>query len=452
MKSYVDYISDYISTDEVSFDHIISSESLVDDEYNDIATEAGVANGPTRAWAFIKNFINKLVKIIQDWWNKSAITKLKATLKSKVVPYTYDDQIKILKGAVDKAKKKSGKVGSEESLIPGAALMMLFTLRDTDIVNGLKAAYRQIKSVNVKQHGQTINNFITFIGGKSVVDKFKQPVFGDKVFLDFDLTVIDKMARGSTSNTDQYKAAERAGNVAGAEVMKKTKEANDAAKQRAANAQNNPQPSNNPAPSNNGGGNGGKDQNLTQQGNASVNFVYDEKTHTWAMEQDGSPASAEVNKNAANNPQNNPAPANPQPSNNKYDDGKTTNTYTDAQRQQMAQNASNYAFSKYLGNQLTNNDVEMIGQGLTLVINIYSQLITRTAWYINRLEKESRSNPTVILNLLKEVQGRIYAIIRVCTTMITDMNVDEGNYKETDNEPNDPDEAVKPDIPQPAGN
>jgi hypothetical protein len=440
MKSYVDYISDYISPDEVNFDHIISSESLVDDEYNDIATEAGVANGPTRAWAFIKNVVNKLVKLIQDWWNKSAITKLKATLKSKIVPYQYNDQIKILRGAVDKAKAKNGKTSDGGSLIPGAALMMLFTLRDADVINGLKAAYRQMKSINVKQQGQTINNFITFIGGKEVVDKFKEPIFGDKVFLDFDLTVIDKMARGSTSNTDRYKTAERAANHAENNVKKSMNDANANAQKRAGN---NPQPKN------------GGDQNLTkdQPANASVNFVYDEINHIWAMEQDVTPGSVEATAKAGNNPPpNNPQPNNPPPTTNKFDDGKTTNTYSQDTINEHSKDVGNYVFGKYLGNQLTNNDVEMIGQGLTLVINIYSQLITKTAWYINRLEKDSRANPTVILNLLKEVQSRVYAIIRTCTTMITDMNVDEGNYKETDNEPNQPDEAVKPDIPQTTGN
>lgn len=440
MKSYVDYISDYMSPDEVNFDHIISSESLVDDEYNDIATEAGVANGPTKAWAFIKNIINKLVKLIQDWWNKSAITKLKATLKSKIVPYTYNDQIKILRGAVEKAKSKNGKTSDGGSLIPGAALMMLFTLRDADVINGLKAAYRQMKSINVKQQGQTINNFITFIGGKSVVDKFKEPIFGDKVFLDFDLTVIDKMARGSTSNTDRYKAAERAANHAENNVKNDMNNANKNAQNRNAN---------NPQPQNNGG-----DQNITkdQPANASVNFVYDEINHTWAMEEDLTPGSIEVTAKAANNnPQSN-NPSQPTNNNNKYDNGKTTNTYSQNTINEHSKDVGNYVFGKYLGNQLTNNDVEMIGQGLTLVVNIYSQLITKTAWYINRLEKDSRANPTVILNLLKEVQSRVYAIIRTCTTMITDMNVDEGNYKETDNEPNQPDDAVKPDIPQTTGN
>lgn len=393
MKSYVDYISDYISPDTVNFD-LISSEDIISDDYNDIATEGAVAGKPTRAWAFVKNIINVITKLIQDWWNKSAISKLKATLKSKIVPYTYDDQMKILKDAVNKAKSKAGNNAGAD-LIPSAALMLIFSLRSDDAIAKLKAIYRMIKAVNVKQQGAQINSFVDAIG-KDTVQAFKTPVFGDKALLDFNFNQVTNLASAAVNSKEMAKGADKARQSATDQTKSDMQAHND-------RVQNNQQ----------------------------------------ARQQFDNGKKRKAIKNAKDNYQT-------VDKNNQYD-SNTKYTFTNDQINQQAAAQGDYAWKQFMGSQLTSNDVEKIGQGLTLVVNIYSQVITRTAWYVSRLEKDSRANPTVILNLMKEVQSRIYAIIRTCTSMITDMNVDDGNYKENDAQDDGADGATKPDIPNPQG-
>lgn len=397
MKSYVDYISDYISPDTVNFD-LISSEDIISDDYKDIATEGAVAGKPTRAWAFVKNIINVITKLIQDWWNKSAISKLKATLKSKIVPYTYDDQMKILKDAVNKAKSKAGNNAGAD-LIPSAALMLIFSLRSDDAIAKLKAIYRMIKAVNVKQQGAQINSFVDAIG-KDTVQAFKTPVFGDKALLDFNFNQVTNLASAAVNSKEMAQGADKARQNAADQAKAGMQAHND-------RVQNN--------------------ANVKQQ----------------ARQQFDSGKKGKAIKNVKDNYQK-------IDKNNQYD-SNNKDTFTNDQINQQAAAQGDYAWKKFMGSQLTSNDVDKIGQGLTLVVNIYSQVITRTAWYISRLERDSRANPTVILNLMKEVQSRIYAIIRTCTSMITDMNVDDGNYKENDAQDDGADGATKPDIPNPQG-
>lgn len=413
MVSYMDYISDYMSPDSVNFD-LISSEDIISEDSNDVATEGALAGKPTRAWAFVKNIINVLTKLIQDWWNKSAISKLKATLKSKIVPYAYDDQIKILTDAVKKAKDKGGK-HEGGSLIPSAALMMIFSLRSDDVIAKLKAIYRMIKAVNIKQQGAQINSFVDAIG-RDTVQNFKTPVFGDKALLDFNFNQITVLGAGSVASTGQTIGSLKAGAKASIETKKKMKEHNDRV-QHNINAQDQYK----------------KDVQATQ--NMPANTPAEQQARADATK------AARDKRDAA---------IKGRDTNNEYD-ADNNRTYTPDQIREQGRKASEYAWKDYLGSQLTNNDVEKIGQGLTLVVNIYSQVITRTAWYIGRLEKDSRANPTVVLNLMKEVQSRIYAIIRTCTSMITDMNVDDGNYKEHDAQDDGADGATKPDIPQTQG-
>ena len=408
MKSYMEYIDDYISPDNNDFMNA-SDDRIVEGTFDsDFATEAQVGGKMTRGWAFIKNMLRQLAKVIQDWWNKSAISKLKATLKSKVVPYKYDDQMRILKQAVDKAKAKSQKSGSKaDQFLADAAFATIFTLRDVDILNKLKMTYRAMKAVNVKNMAGEINGFVQLIGGKDTIDAFKQPVFGRSGgILDIDLSAIDKLVASSTSD-DRVKNAQAAGNQAKQDTINKMNQQN----------QQNNKPGNTP----------------TQVSNASIILKYDDSTYTYSFEQTMAPAAVEINAKAA------AAAAQPQQPNGKQ--------FSKTQIKDTAKKNQAYAFNKALGSQLTSNDVETIGNGLTLIINIYSELITKTAWFVDRLEKQGRANPTVVLNLMKDVQTRLYGLIRICTSMVTDIDTDNGKYQEHDSSEDGADDSLKPNMP-----
>ena len=392
MKSYMEYINDYMSPDDNYFMNA-SEDVIVDENYvtNRLGFEA-TGGKMTRAWAFIKNLLRKLSTLIQDWWNKQAIAKLKSVLRSKVVPYSYDDQMKILKQAVDNAKSKSQKGSQssnngtdESSILADTAFAIIFTMRDADIITKLKAMYTTMKGINVKNMNKEINGFVDLVG-VDTVKAFREPIFGRTGgILNIDLSALSLAANKSVDD----------GRVNDAKV----------AGDQAANA---------------------KRQEMQDYNNKNAAKV---NTNTAAQQftQKVTTGSSRTNPNKK----------------------ATKMNYSKNAAVSASQAAGQHAMNKYLGSQLTNNDVESIGQGLTLVINIYSQLITKTAWFIDRLEKSGRGNPKLILQLMKEVQSRLYAIIRVCTSMVTDVDTDNGNYKENDASDNGADGSVAPDTPQP---
>ena len=388
----MEYINDYMSPDDNYFMNA-SEDVIVDENYvtNGLGFEA-TGGKMTRAWAFIKNLLRKLSTLIQDWWNKQAIAKLKSVLRSKVVPYSYDDQVKILKQAVDNAKSKSKKGSQssnngtdESSILADTAFAIIFTMRDADIITKLKAMYTTMKGINVKNMNKEINGFVDLVG-VDTVKAFREPIFGRTGgILNIDLSALSLAANKSVDDgrvNDAKAAGDQAANA-------KRQEMQDYNDKNAAKVTTN---------------------TLTQQ--------VKQKITTGSSR-------TNPNKNA------------------------TKMNYSKNAADSASQAAGQHAMNKYLGSQLTNNDVESIGQGLTLVINIYSQLITKTAWFIDRLEKSGRGNPKLILQLMKEVQSRLYAIIRVCTSMVTDVDTDNGNYKENDASDNGADGSVAPDTPQP---
>lgn len=392
MKSYMEYINDYMSPDDNYFMNA-SEDVIVDENYviNRLGFEA-TGGKMTRAWAFIKNLLRKLSTLIQDWWNKQAIAKLKSVLRSKVVPYSYDDQMKILKQAVDNAKSKSKKGSQssnngtdESSILADTAFAIIFTMRDADIITKLKAMYTTMKGINVKNMNKEINGFVDLVG-VDTVKAFREPIFGRTGgILNIDLSALSLAANKSVDDgrvNDAKAAGDQAANA-------KRQEMQDYNNKNAAKVNTNTVPQ--------------KVAKKITTGSSRTN----------------------PNKNA------------------------TKMNYSKNAADSASQAAGQHAMNKYLGSQLTNNDVESIGQGLTLVINIYSQLITKTAWFIDRLEKSGRGNPKLILQLMKEVQSRLYAIIRVCTSMVTDVDTDNGNYKENDASDNGADGSVAPDTPQP---
>ena len=388
----MEYINDYMSPDDNYFMNA-SEDVIVDENYvtNRLGFEA-TGGKMTRAWAFIKNLLRKLSTLIQDWWNKQAIAKLKSVLRSKVVPYSYDDQMKILKQAVDNAKSKSQKGSQssnngtdESSILADTAFAIIFTMRDADIITKLKAMYTTMKGINVKNMNKEINGFVDLVG-VDTVKAFREPIFGRTGgILNIDLSALSLAANKSVDD----------GRVNDAK----------AAGDQAANA---------------------KRQEMQDYNNKNAAKVTT-NTPVQKAKQKFTTGSSRTNPNK----------------------NATKMNYSKNAADSASQAAGQHAMNKYLGSQLTNNDVESIGQGLTLVINIYSQLITKTAWFIDRLEKSGRGNPKLILQLMKEVQSRLYAIIRVCTSMVTDVDTDNGNYKENDASDNGADGSVTPDTPQP---
>ena len=388
----MEYINDYMSPDDNYFMNA-SEDVIVDENYviNRLGFEA-TGGKMTRAWAFIKNLLRKLSTLIQDWWNKQAIAKLKSVLRSKVVPYSYDDQMKILKQAVDNAKSKSKKGSQssnngtdESSILADTAFAIIFTMRDADIITKLKAMYTTMKGINVKNMNKEINGFVDLVG-VDTVKAFREPIFGRTGgILNIDLSALSLAANKSVDD----------GRVNDAK----------AAGDQAANA---------------------KRQEMQDYNNKNAAKVTT-NTPVQKAKQKFTTGSSRTNPNK----------------------NATKMNYSKNAADSASQAAGQHAMNKYLGSQLTNNDVESIGQGLTLVINIYSQLITKTAWFIDRLEKSGRGNPKLILQLMKEVQSRLYAIIRVCTSMVTDVDTDNGNYKENDASDNGADGSVAPDTPQP---
>ena len=388
----MEYINDYMSPDDNYFMNA-SEDVIVDENYvtNRLGFEA-TGGKMTRAWAFIKNLLRKLSTLIQDWWNKQAIAKLKSVLRSKVVPYSYDDQMKILKQAVDNAKSKSKKGSQssnngtdESSILADTAFAIIFTMRDADIITKLKAMYTTMKGINVKNMNKEINGFVDLVG-VDTVKAFREPIFGRTGgILNIDLSALSLAANKSVDDgrVDDAKAAgDQAANAKRQEM-----------------------------------------QDYNNKNAAKVNT----NTPVQKAKQKFTTGSSRTNPNK----------------------NATKMNYSNNATDSASQAAGQHAMNKYLGSQLTNNDVESIGQGLTLVINIYSQLITKTAWFIDRLEKSGRGNPKLILQLMKEVQSRLYAIIRVCTSMVTDVDTDNGNYKENDASDNGADGSVAPDTPQP---
>ena len=392
MKSYMEYVKDYMTPDDNYF--VTASEDIiVDEDFRPHGFGFEAEGGKmTRAWAFIKNILRRLTTMIQDWWNKQAIAKLKSVLRSKVVPYTYDNQMKILTQAVNNAKNKANKGSSssqngtnEGSILADTAFAIIFTMRDPDIIAKLKAMYTNMKGINIKSMGNQINGFVDLVGADTV-KAFKEPIFGRSGgILDVDLSALSQGAKTSVDD-GRVKDAQAAGQQASTAKRQEMQDYND--------------------------------KNAAKVNNNTVTQKIVKKVTT---------GSSRTNS----------------------DKNATKMNYSQQAADDASQAAGQHATNKYLGSQLTSNDVETIGTGLTLIINIYSQLITKTAWFIDRLEKGGRANPKIIMNLMKDVQSRLYAIIRICTSMVTDIDTDNGNYKENDASDNGPDGSVAPDMPQP---